>query len=354
VFDEEFGGFQPSSEAPGFGDQELTASAANDEVDPGDAVASNIETEVATHPTGYHVFALRVLWGQLRFDSTSTTPTDWDGGLTITDGRIGVKRLIRFEPATDYLKPRSDANAVLWASRTTVHNDGILVLIGVPNRIHADTMRHDSTVVDTLPDPLDNVVSFRTGPLSLSFTLRELAALDTVISVDDFGNAVMFNGALVRPDNCPKGFLGGHWARNDAGTGGEFKGRWVSQNGDHVGYLMGRYGINSNGRRVFFGKFIAADGRFEGFIRGVWHPADLAGRGGAFKGVFYGPAGDPVGRLYGRFKAEEPGKGVFQGVWKTKCAHWDRCALGWERWDDEGFDDSHISDGEMDDVAGGA
>ena len=66
AFDEEFGGFTTSSESPGFGDPDLLASGADDEVDPGDANASAIQTDQTGNPDGYHVLALRVIWGQLR------------------------------------------------------------------------------------------------------------------------------------------------------------------------------------------------------------------------------------------------------------------------------------------------
>ena len=343
-FDEEFGGFTTSSEAPGFGDATLVSAAVTDEVDPSDPICDSIKSGDPGRPGIRRQFlALRVIWGQPRYDSASTTPTVWDGKLTVKGGRIGVARVIRFEPATDWLLPRTEPGVISWVSQTTVHNDGLLCLIGLPRPDRPDSTG-DTTVVDTVP-PADTLpplpeltVSFETSPLSISFSLPELLALDTVIAVDDRGNVVMFHCMLVEPGACPRGFLGGEWVLNEEGSGGEFKGRWASENGELSGYLMGRFGVNSNGRRVFFGKYIDEAGNFEGRLRGVWLPTSRHPRAGVFMGVFYTPTGEPAGRLHGRWAVREEGGGCFQGVWKTQCPSWDRGVLGWAHWDDEYFD----------------
>ena len=340
-FDQEFGGMTTSSEAPGFGDNALVAAAASEEVDPGDPVADSIRCGKGPHGELPPLLALRVIWGQMRYDSTSTTPTIWDGKLSVTPGRIGVARVIRFEPATDYLLPRTEPGVVAWVSQTTVHNDGLLCLIGLP-KPQRPPSTDDSLFEDTLPPPPPVVVAFETGPLSISFSLDQLMSLDTVIAVDDIGNAVMFNATLVTPEACPRGFLGGTWKPNEEGTGGEFEGRWASDNGQLNGYLRGRYGMNSAGKRVFFGKFIDEAGQFEGLIRGVWHPASDKPEGGSFKGVFHDPSGQPAGRLHGRWAAADSSGGTFQGVWKTHCPEWDHGAQGWARWDDEHFDEGKV------------
>ena len=326
--DLEFGGVTADNEAPGFGDAGLVAAAAV-EVDPGDPLAAAIEADAAGS-TGVHaVFALRAVWGQLRYDSTSTAPTVWDGSVKVDSGRIGVRRLIRFEPEQDYVVlPRTAPNVVEFVSQTTVHNDGLLLLIGVNTALLADSS--------------DNLVTFATGPLTISFRLRQLVLLDTLISVDNAGNAVMFNGFLVRPDDCPKGFLGGQWTAGE--EGGEFKGRWISRDGELEGFLMGTYGVNSEGRRVFFGKYIDADGNFEGRLRGVWGPAPEPIRGGFFMGVFYDPQDRPAGRLHGHWNADEPGMGSFEGVWMLHCPRWDMGGRAWDRWDDESFHPGWLED----------
>lgn len=328
--DLEFGGFTADNETPAFGDADLLISRA-DEVDPADPLALAIEAEAAGSTGVRPVFALRAVWGQLHYDSTSTTPTIWDGSIQVDSGRIGICRIIRFEPGQDYVVlPRTSPNVVDFVSRTTVHNDGLMLLIGVNTAMLADSS--------------DNLVTFATGPLHISFKLRELVALDTAIRVDDAGNAVMFNSFLVRPDLCPKGFLGGAWMAGD--EGGEFKGRWVSRSGELEGYLMGTYGVNSDGLRVFFGKYIDLNGTFEGRLRGVWGPAPAPLRGGFFKGVFYDPQDRPAGRLHGHWTTDESGAGGFEGVWLLHCPRWDADAHGWEFWDDESFDPGMLERGD--------
>jgi hypothetical protein len=320
-FDQEFGGVTTDNEAPAFNDPDLLATASV-EVDPADPLAISIEADAAD--SVHAVFALRAVWGQLRYDSASTSPTVWDGSISVDSGRIGVRRVIRFEPGQDYLLPRTAPNVVEFVSTTTVHHDGLLVLIGVNTAMLADSS--------------DNLVTFATGPLTISFRLRQLVALDTIVRVDDAGNAVMFNGFLVRPDLCPRGFLAGKWMTSEEGDGGEFRGGWISRNGQLEGYLSGNYGIDSDGRRVFFGKYIDINGTFEGRLRGVWGPLPLPARGGYFKGVFYDAQDRPAGRLCGFWKADAAGEGHFEGVWMLYCPRWDAAGRGWERWDDPNFD----------------
>jgi hypothetical protein len=336
VFDEEFGGVTATDEAPAFGDAALAAADA-DEQDPLDPQASALQSDLVNAPHTHRVFALRVIWGQLRFDSTSTTQTVWDGSVSVDGGRVGVMRTIRFEPTTDYLVPREEAGSVGWKSVTTVHNDGLLLLIGIPKG-KLDTAL---SVTDSLAE---YTVAFETKPLAVSFPLRDLLTLDTVIQVNDAGNAVLFNGFLMRPHDCPKGFLGGVWQHNSDTTGGEFKGRWISRNGLLMGHVEGRYGINANGLRVFFGKYIDVDGRFEGYLRGIWGRCTVVRGGGYFSGVFYSPTKEPMGRLHGHWRAHEAGVGVFQGIWKTRCPHWDAAGARWDDWADEDFDPGSLDD----------
>lgn len=342
LFDDPSGGFDATSEAPAFGDFDLLAETA-DEVDPEDPQAVAITADAAADSAGRHlVFALRAVWGQLRFDSTSTTPAIWNGSASIDSGRIGVLRKIRFEPATDFLLPRTSPATVEWASVTTVHNDGLLFLIGT----QAPTLA---------PDSSDNMVHFTAGPVSLSLTLRELASLDTIIHVDDAGNAIMLNGMLIRRNDCPRGFLGGHWRANDdsAGVGGEFKGRWVSRNGETTGHLKGRYGVDRRGRKVFFGKIIDSSGNFRGMLRGIWGPLDSR-PGGFFSGVYFDAMDRPAGRLHGHWKTSETDstsvgrEGVFQGVWKAACPTWNHGGMRWDDWRDVNVDHTGLDGTELD------
>lgn len=319
--DQPFGGFTTDNEAPAFGDAALLA-AADGEVSVDDPLVAAINADDSVYAARYTVFALRVVWGQPRLDTLSTTPTTWDGSLAVDSGRIGVLRTIRFEPGQDHLVlPRTAPNEVEWVSVTTVHNDGLLLLIGMPTALLADSA--------------SNMITFATAPLTYSFEARDLYALDTAIAVGDAGNMVMFNSFVIDRRLCPRGFLEGGWAHSDSADGGRFRGRWMSRDGRLSGYLQGEYGFRSNGKPVFFGKYIDESGNFEGRLRGVWGPRTGHNRGGFFRGLWYDAMDRPAGRLHGHWKAEEDGKGTFQGVWKTKCFGWDDSGHEWRDWEDE-------------------
>lgn len=333
ILNQEFGGYTTENEAPAFGDAALLADAAGDVI-VDDDVAAAITAADSMDDRAVAVFALRIVWGQLELDTTSTTPTVWDGSLAIDSGRIGVLRTLLFEEGQDYVErlrcdsTRCAPNVIGWVSTTTVHHDGLLLLIGMPASL--------------LSDSTDNMLTFATGPLTYTFSAKQLYALDTVISVDDAGNAVMFNGFEVRRDLCPKGFLAGRWMVSDTTDGGTFRGRWMSRDGRLTGYVDGRWGHRDDGKPVFFGKYIDENGNFEGRMRGVWGPNTGHNRGGFFRGVFYDPTDKPAGRLHGRWKAEAPGEGLFQGVWKMHCPKWDDDAPRWRNWEDEGWDPGWI------------
>ena len=107
-----------------------------------------------------------------------------------------------------------------------------------------------------------------------------------MIRVDDMGNAVAFNTITVEPTDCPSGFLGGVWRNVPDRPGGVFRGRWISHNGVHHGYLRGRYGHTENDRPVFFGKMISQGGRFEALMRGTYGNFENDHPGGWFRGEF--------------------------------------------------------------------
>lgn len=319
-FDQEFGGFTTDNEAAAFGDAELLADAAG-EMSVADPVAAAINADSLLGDK-FAIFALRIVWGQPRLDTLSTTPTTWDGSLSIDSGRIGVLRTIRFEDGQDYLVlPRTSPDEVEWVSITTVHNDGLLLVLGMPAALVNDTV--------------DNMITFATAPLTFSFPARDLYTLDTAIAVGDAGNMVVFNSFIVERQLCPKGFLSGHWLHSDTTDGGEFTGRWLSRDGLLSGYLEGAYGFRSDGKPVFFGKYIDEFGNFEGRLRGVWGPRTGHNSGGFFRGIWYDAMDRPLGVLHGHWKVDGEGEGLFQGVWKTRCPDWDGSGHDWRNWEDE-------------------
>ena len=343
----QFDGLTATNEAPAFGNPELAA-AVSEEVSVQDPIAATPRFRALLSDPNAGLFHLRAVWGRLRYDSTSTIPTNWDGSLTITRGFEVVRNVIRFEPATDSLLPRTSPTLIEWASTTTVHNDGIAVDMLFPPMaptfdttitIVVDTLGDTTEVVviDTIPAP-PVTVTFATGPYARTFTLPELARLDTIIYLAD-SNAVAFSAFRFDRIPCPRGFLAGHWGFDTTGAG-EFNGIWVSGHGLIDGFLDGHFAIDTAGQRMFFGKWIDRDGLFQGLLRGTWgphpnHHASDRGKvrgGGWFVGQIFNANADSIGVLRGHYKgSEDLNSGFFQGRWKLNCPDL--------RGDDDGMDD---------------
>ncbi|RME28471.1 MAG: hypothetical protein D6800_03865, partial [Candidatus Zixiibacteriota bacterium] len=224
-----------------------------------------------------------------------------------------------------------------WVSVTTVHNDGIAVDLYVPpprpildTTITTDSLGNDVITVDTLwPDPV--TVTFATGPYSRTFTLGELAALDTVVELDD-GNAIAFHAMRISRIQCPRGFLFGFWGPDKETGRIGFKGMFTDKHGLITGFVRGHAGVNDNGERVWFGKWISRNGRFEGFLRGTWaphpdmHANGMAHRraGGWFRGGIYDANRNRIGELRGRYcDGRYMRDGFFQGRWRLNCPNTD-------------------------------
>ncbi len=335
--EDEFGGYSATSEQIGFGDTELLAAAAEEEeyVDP---IMSPVvvDSMLADPEAGFYRFC--AVWGMLEYDSTVVNVTDWTGSLTITRGAEVVRRLIRFEPEQDYLIERTDRQLVEWVSKTTVHNDGIVIDLIIPPvpptfdttiTYVVDSLGDSSqiVVIDTVMPVIEPVtVSFVTGPYSQDFSLGEIATLDTIVTLND-GNSVALHGIRLDRYPCPRGLLAGHWGVDENGDG-VFRGIWYSRFGKIRGFLHGHYGINDAGHRVFFGKWISESGKFEGFLKGTWrsHPFTnmsenaVAMPGGFFEGSIYDASRREIGKLRGKYKAAQGHpEGFFQGRWKLNC-----------------------------------
>jgi len=186
---QEFAGLSAADEAPGFGDPDLIATE-SDEVDVEDpmAVSSEVMTMEADPASG--IFRIRAVWGNLRYDSTETDPTSFDGSLEVSRGAVLIRKTVRFELAQDYIAPRVERTLLEWVSTTSVHNDGIIADIIVPElgptydttiTTVVDSLGDTSEVivVDTIPaDDTPVEVTFNAGTYSRTFTLGDLAALD--------------------------------------------------------------------------------------------------------------------------------------------------------------------------------
>ncbi len=334
---DKFGGYTPTNEAPAFGDTELLA-ADNSEAEYDDPVltAAGVSNLLEDPESG--LFHFRAVWGQLTYDSSVTDQTDWSGSLTISRGAEIIRRVVAFELGQDYIPTRTDRKVIEWVSYTTTHYDGIVVDLVVPPPVPTydttetqvvDSVGDTTTVitVDTLwPDPV--TVAFETGPYSRTFTLGELASLDTVVYLDDAdSNAIAFTSVQQFHYPCARGILAGEWGYDSTGQG-VFRGRWMTRNGRIAGHLHGTFGKNDNGDKVFFGKWINRSGKFEGLLRGTYkeHPNRHANRqafihaGGWFKGLIYDANETEIGALEGKYNWSRGVRGsFFQGRWKLFC-----------------------------------
>jgi len=329
--DKAYGGLTFSDESPGFGDAELAAMALEDQEaasdDPLQDDAELLALEAAAlggddpaAPPPPTIIALRLTWGQLDGSPQDIREQvqglDWSGRLHVDRGLLVVRRVILFERPRDHLvRPRPDRRTVAWVSHTGPHYDGLIVEIVVP------PAPADSASAGTPTPPV--MLHLVTPLVSLDIPVADLAGLDVTRPVDELGNALRLEGHRVTDEDlCPKGFLGGIWKSDrDAETveGGVFKGRWIGLWGQLHGFVRGRYGLDSSGERVFFGKYVDRQGRCRGMLAGNWEAADESGRG-AFHGEWHNAAETVEGVLGGQYihAAGRPG-GFFSGRWARLC-----------------------------------
>lgn len=222
-------------------------------------------------------FFLRIDWGQLRFDPQCPEPTNWDGAVSVSNGFIRILRKIAFDRHDSFIRPRTDKAVVEWQSRTLPHHDGLLVKIVVPASASGVT------------------VTFATDPLTRTFTLDELVKMNERVPVDEIGNEVSFVARERGSHIFGAGFLAGKWSH------GEFRGRWIGLFGQVEGYVRGTYGVRSDGKKVFFGKYVDAEGNFKGRLRGVWGYGAPLVPGGYFAGHWVDASGRIAGFLGGHW-----------------------------------------------------
>ena len=317
-----FGGFTPTDEPVAFGDPTIAAESIGDEpFDDNIAASPAVDSIVDDALTG--AYALRIIWGSMHYDSTITVPTDWTGSLAVNRGAEVLRRTIRFEPAQDYILPRTDRKLIEWVSQTTVHNDGIFVNLYIPPADTADTAAvADSSVT----------VTFDTAPFEITFHLNDLKSLDTIYYLADSVNAVAIRVFKIEPLACSKGFFDGHWGTDSTGQG-IFGGRWISIHGATTGYIEGIWGndLDTTGDNLFFGKYIDINGQFEGLLRGKYkphpnmhaNPNAFCHAGGWIFGNFFDGDGNAMGVIKGHYlmpkQDSTDAMGYMQGRWKTFC-----------------------------------
>ncbi len=319
------GGFTASSEKPAFGEPDAIGALAN-ESQVEDSCENDPGFQRMLRARGARLYDFRAVWGHLA-DASDTNaakpcPLDWSGTLHLEGGIIAIEKVIGFEP-TDSLW-RVDKSTIQWVSRTGPRVDGIQVKLVVP-----PTNKDNATCVACEPK-----LVLRTGPYSRTFTLKELVSMNVVEPVDRCGNAISITSMLAIPQ-WPHGRLAGSWkmtppdtlappdSNNTEGIVlGVFRGIWIAERGLIGGCLKGVYGLNSEGKKVFFGKYIDPDGRFMGILRGTYgvrpEVSENAARPhGWFAGEWVDENVNVKGKLKGHWIGErETGNGYFHGVWR--------------------------------------
>jgi len=234
--------------------------------------------------------------------------------LSISSGAIVLKRVIRFEN-NDTILERTQRNLLEWHSMTGRGLDGVLVRM-VP--------RPSVDSIDSEANTDDVVITFATEPFEVSFKASQLPGLRRVVTLDD-GNAVAFQTITLQPSECPHGPMRGIWANHSERPGGFFIGRWSTPDGRMIGFIKGVYGTNDAGKKVFFGKMIDLNGRFEGLVKGEWgHRPSVdvvsAGQAGWYSGRWVDRNLGIKGTLKGNWERSARGNGgFFRGAWAKKC-----------------------------------
>jgi len=332
--EDEYGGFNAAYESPAFGDDSLVEEALlEEEVVDGLDGLSEAERDLAEEDrTGPNteIYSFTVVWGNLdereegEADlSDLADPVNWSGALSFEGGSIRVASLISFDHPEDHLTlPRQGRGELAWVSVTHGGFDGLRVILHVP--------APEGTEIE------EPVLTFSALPLNgevLEYTLEELEELDVIQDVEASGEQITIRAFKATTASNLAGFMGGRWGFvlvDSTTTDGDpvfvrgFKGRWISANGALMGYMRGHYGINLNGRPVFFGKYIDQQGNFRGYLHGQWRIESTSGTEGtedyyeigSFDGHWTGSQGGALGRLRGHWSRRGLRPGTFSGLWR--------------------------------------
>lgn len=299
--DKPYGGLNTSDELPAFGDPLMTVDFGDDE-DVTDPITLDPSFMNAIDSAKVNAYFIRITWGLLEFDSTATNFVNWDGSATITRGTLGVMKRILFEPNDRIILPRPDRKTVGWISKTSVHFDGIVLVI-----IDRDTTDVEGQLTITMP------------MYSRTFSYSELDSMDIMETVTAEGHQVSIQAFNKQVMPFGSGFLEGRWIKT-RDDGGIFQGRWINSIGTRAGHLRGIWGIDRAGKKVFFGKYITLNGQFGGLLAGNWGYADNNETRGWLAGRWINRELTTVGELKGHWKTREESvrNGFFHGKWIRK------------------------------------
>lgn len=298
--DQPNGGFSTADELPAFGDP-LMAIEFEDDEDVTDPITLDPSLTNDINSPIVNAYFVRIAWGLLDFDSTATNSVNWNGSATITRGTLGIMKRILFEPNDKINLPRPNRKTVEWTSETTMHFDGIALVI-----IDRDTATVQGQLTITMP------------LYSRTFSYSELDSMNLIETVTAAGHQVSIQAFNKKGVPFGGGFLEGRWVKTRE-HGGEFRGRWINNIGTRAGHLKGIWGIDRNGKKVFFGKYVTLTGQFGGLLSGAWGYANNTETIGWFAGKWANRELKKVGELKGHWKTKEGSlrNGFFHGSWKS-------------------------------------
>ena len=93
----------------------------------------------------------------------------------------------------------------------------------------------------------------------------------------------------------------------------------MSESGLNMGHVKGFYGVNKEGEKVFFGKWISRSGRFRGILRGRYDNGRERSAGW-FAGRWIGRDLRVHGEVKGEWRRnDECHGGFFRGQWRVNC-----------------------------------
>ncbi len=254
------GGETTSDEAPMFGDEaEFDAAAIEPDAPYTDALATDPSVTAITASPTLDAHRVMIVWGKLPRDPGSTDTRDWSGQIAVSSGALVVGRTVGFEPATDHLLPRPNAQTVAFDSVTGPYIDGLVLRV------------------------IEPVAATAAAPVTLTYTSASSAA--TTYSFDlgaleqgpvkiDAGNGYVMVAVELGEKTCNHGFMRGRWHALTANVG-DYRGIVTDEDGLPIGHVRGIYGQDKAGDHVVFGKFIDHEGHFVGLIAGTYGNGEI-------------------------------------------------------------------------------
>jgi len=280
-------------EEPAFGDATFSAAFDEDDVqDPGAVDLREDPEIVRTDGEAVRIFHVMAVWGRIRPNDNEPIAMRWNPSITVADGdAVRVRRTVRFDRFDEVLEQET-RNRLDIISATRPHVDGVVLQVAI-----------------TAADAVDGYLQFAAGDMAFRYGVSELGNLSEQLITDSAGNGLMLVSLDRTPDDnpCASGFLAGRWI-NTGAPGGVFGVRWMSEDGDVVGHLAGRYADGE-----FRAKYIDRNGEFRGFLAGVYGD-------GHFTGEYYDADGNQLGVLRGQYTTNGTGHGLFRGSWSKDCS----------------------------------